>query len=410
MISADLLRKADESELAYIYRLGKLRDDGLIDMTWNELAEILNHNLREPDEYLSESAYRKKYNVLRQGYEEIFSKSDDTDLCEEIVILRRELEKEKIKLRDEKNDYRRIIREQARKESLEDFLGDSARKLNEKLPLISITRNTETMICKEKPIRREALLCLSDFHYGMITDNIWNKYDTSICVERIRKCIEYAKRYIKLNRIQVLKICLLGDFAHGAIHGGGLYTRTDTCDQLMEVSEILAQAINELSNVVEVVDVYSCYGNHMRTVQKKEYSKDSDNMEKIIPWWLEQRLKNNTKVTINYSEFKEFTLINIVGYNVVCVHGNGFNFKDIGITTNILFNKLFNVNVDYTVSGDKHHLEEIEKFGIESILIRSLCGTDDYANSNRLYGKAGQTLMIFNEEYGRESTYHIPLD
>ena len=410
MASADLLRNADESELAYIYRLGKLRDNGIIDMTWTELAEVLNRNLREPDEYLSESAYRKKYNVLRQGYEEIFSKNDNVDLCEEIVMLRRELEKEKIKLRDEKNDYRRIIREQARKESLEDFLGDAAKNLNEKLPLISITHNVGTSICKEKPIRREALLCLSDFHYGMETNNIWNKYNTTICVDRVRKCVNYAKRYIKLNGIQVLKISLLGDFAHGAIHSCPIYSRIDVCDQLMQVSEILAQAINELSDVVETVDIYSCYGNHMRTVQKKEYSKESDNMEKIIPWWLEQRLKDNLKVTIHYSEFKEFTLINMAGYNVVCVHGSGLNFKDIGVTTSLLFNKLFDVDVDYTVSGDKHHLEEVERFGIESILIRSLCGTDDYANNNRLYGKAGQTLMIFNEDYGRECTYHIPLD
>ena len=34
---------------------------------------------------------------------------------------------------------------------------------------------------------------------------------------------------------------------------------------------------------------------------------------------------------------------------------------------------------------------------------------DEYANNKRLYSKPGQTLMIFNNEYGRESTYHIPL-
>lgn len=34
----------------------------------------------------------------------------------------------------------------------------------------------------------------------------------------------------------------------------------------------------------------------------------------------------------------------------------------------------------------------------------------EYANNKRLYSKAGQTLMIFNDVYGRESTYHIPLN
>ena len=42
---------------------------------------------------------------------------------------------------------------------------------------------------------------------------------------------------------------------------------------------------------------------------------------------------------------------------------------------------MFNETIDYTISGDKHHLEEFEQFGIESIMCRSLCGADDYANN-----------------------------
>ena len=52
----------------------------------------------------------------------------------------------------------------------------------------------------------------------------------------------------------------------------------------------------------------------------------------------------------------------------------------------------------------------IEKFDIESILVRSLCGADEYSNNGRLYSRPGQTLMIFNDIYGREATYNVPLD
>ena len=100
----------------------------------------------------------------------------------------------------------------------------------------------------------------------------------------------------------------------------------------------------------------------------------------------------------------------MLGYNICCLHGDLDNFKNIVTTVNTIFSRKFGETIDYTVSGDKHHLEEFEQFDIESILIRSLCGTDDYANNKRLYSKAGQTLMIFNDEYGRESTYHIPLN
>ena len=149
----------------------------------------------------------------------------------------------------------------------------------------------------------------------------------------------------------------------------------------------------------------------IRTIQNKSESIHSDNMEKIIPWWIEQRLQNNSKVEILYSEYKEFTKLNVLGKNICCVHGDlEKNFKDIGVTLNTLFSRKFGETIDYTVSGDKHHLEEFERFDIESILIRSLCGADDYSNDNRLYSRPGQTLMIFNDVYGREATYHIPLD
>ena len=69
--------------------------------------------------------------------------------------------------------------------------------------------------------------------------------------------------------------------------------------------------------------------------------------------------------------------------------------------------KKFGETIDYTFSADKHHLEELERYDIESVLIRSLCGTDDYANEHRLYSSAGQSLFIFDPNYGREATYNI---
>ena len=173
----------------------------------------------------------------------------------------------------------------------------------------------------------------------------------------------------------------------------------------------MSEAINDLSKTVNHISVYSCYGNHLRTIQNKKDSIHSDNMEKVIPWWMKERLRNNSKVDIIDSEYKEFTKINVLGSNICCIHGDlEKNFKDIGVTLNTIFNKKFGETIDYTVSADKHHLEEFERMGIESILVRSLCGTDEFANNGRLYSRPGQTIMIFNDVYGRESTYNIPLD
>ena len=75
----ELRRKPDESELSYVWRVGKMKDDGIINMTWSELAEVINRQFREPDEYYSESAYRKKYALLRDAAEQIFTGGDSDE-------------------------------------------------------------------------------------------------------------------------------------------------------------------------------------------------------------------------------------------------------------------------------------------------------------------------------------------
>jgi hypothetical protein len=330
---------------------------------------------------------------------------DDDSYMKEIQIQKDEIYKEKRKLYDQRREYNKLLTSDARSEHLTDEMILAANRLNESRPLEVeekwITVNT----------KKEAVLVFSDWHYGMVTDNLWNKYNTDICRERVAKLVAYTKEYLQLNKIDMLHLCMLGDAAHGSIHTTcRVKSEEDTCDQIMNVAEIIAEAINELSTVVNHVTVYSCYGNHLRTVQNKKDSIDSDNLEKMIPWWLKQRLQKNFKVDIVDSEYKEFTKLNVLGYNICCVHGNLDNFKNLGTTVNTIFSRKFGETIDYTISGDKHHLEEFEQFDIESILVRSLCGTDDYANEHRLYSKAGQTLLIFNNEYGREATYHIPLN
>lgn len=334
------------------------------------------------------------------------NKNNEDTYFKELQIQKDEIYKEKRKLYDQRRERNKLLTLDARAEHLMEHMIECANKMNQEHPLLCFSEPF-LKTCAEK----EAILFFSDWHYGMITDNIWNKYNTDICKQRIEKLVKKVKEYLKLNNIGKLHIVTLGDAAHGSIHVGcRVASEEDACDQIMHVAELMALAIENLSTVVNNVKFYSCYGNHLRTIQEKKDSIHSDNMEKMIPWWIKQRLSSNFKVEVIESEFKEFTKLNVLGYNICCVHGDLDNIKNIGVTVNTLFNRLYGETIDYTVSGDKHHLEEFEQFDIESIIIRSLCGTDEYANNKRLYSKAGQTLMIFNSEDGRESTYNIPLN
>lgn len=380
------------------------------DLDWSEICDKYNLDFN-PDTIrkgaqppLIGSAFVSEYYKWKESQRDSDTKEDS--YFKELQIQKDAIYKEKRKLYDQRREYNKLLISDARAEHLCEELIKSANRLNEEKPLLF----------KEKwfkpNIHKEAVLCWADWHYGMITDNIWNTYNTEICRERVKTLVEITKEFLELNQIDVLTILTLGDAAHGSIHTGcRVQSEEDTCNQLMHVSELMAEAINDLSSVVNHIDVYSCYGNHMRTIQNKNDSIHSDNMEKIIPWWLKQRLQNNTKVEIIESEYKEFTRVNILGSHICAVHGDlEKDFKKIGVTINTIFSKKFGETIDYTISADKHHIEEFEQLGIKSVLVPCLCGTDDHANNGRLYSDAGQTLMIFNDVYGRESTYHIPLN
>ena len=400
-----LQRLPDENESQYIWRVGQAKDSGLIDSTWEELTPTLNVQCGISEEdFRGSSAWRKRYRVMQQAWDDVFSqKVFSNEHVTSIQEQKDELYKVKRQLFDQRREYNKILASDARADHLTE-------KLIEAANLVPLQNYESIFTFENNTSNEEAVLCLSDWHYGQVSNNIWNEYNTDICVERVAKLYDRVSAALMEHNIQTLHIVLLGDFVNGAIHvGSRVAAEENTCDQLMHVSEILANFINALSVYVGEVNVYSTYGNHARTIQHKEDSIHADNMERVIPWWLKQRLKVNSKIAVVDSDFYEFIYFNVCGYNVVCCHGDLDRFRDLGVTVNSLFSKKFGQTIDYTFSGDKHHLESFEQFGIESSLVGSLCGTDEYANNKRLYSYPMQTLCVFTPEDGKRCTYNIKL-
>lgn len=389
-------KRQDESDEDCIYRICALKEE--LGYTWPEIAEVLNQILEKD---YTESKYRKDYRAFQKYAPSIEVLSSDDEYIKKVQQQTDELYKAKKQFYDQRREYNKILTKEARLEHLENELIKAAQSLN-----------SAKMLCGTNEYylnaSDEALLCLTDWHFGMTTDNIWNVYNVQICVERVQKLRDKVKSYLRLHDVNKLHIMLLGDFVAGSIHTGcRVASEEDTCEQLMHVSELLAELIDDLSQCVNEVYVYSTYGNHARTIQKKEDSIHSDNLERLINWWLVWRLKDNSKVCIQDDKFYEFIYANILGHGVVGVHGDLENFKKLGIDVHMLFSKQYGIDVEYCFSGDKHHLESNDCYGIENVLVASLCGTDNYANDKRLYSKAGQTLCIFNEEDGKVCTYQI---
>ena len=398
-MNCDLKKMENETQDQYFYRICMMKDN--LGFTWTQIAEIMNDELGLN---CGESKYRKDWWAFNRIFNANVDKlvGDNTysnELREQID----ELYKVKKQVSDQRREYNKIRTSDARADNLTE-------KLIEAANLVPLQDYSNIFTFKNNASNEEAVLALSDWHYGQISNNIWNSYNTDICKQRVASLFDKVSSVLQKHSIKTLHIVLLGDFINGAIHvGSRVAAEENACEQLMHVSELLANFINALSAYVDKVNVYSTYGNHARTIQNKDDSIHADNMERVIPWWLKQRLMNNSRVNIIDSEYYEFIYFNVCGYDVVCTHGDLDRFRDIGVTINSLFSKKYGKTIDYTFSGDKHHLEAFEQFGIESTLVGSLCGTDEYANNKRLYSNPMQTLCIFTQEDGKLCTYNIKL-
>jgi hypothetical protein len=392
-------RMENESNDQYFYRVCSMKDS--LGFTWPQMAEIFNNEFGCNK---GDTAYRKRWNA----FESVFNANIDklvgeTKLLNEIKEATDELYKVKKQVSDQRREYNKLLTEAARADNLTE-------KLIEAANLVPLKDYSNMLVFNNYSSSEEALLCLSDWHYGAVSNNIWNEYSINICERRVSELFGKVVNAIKRHGVRTLHIAILGDMIHGSIHTSSrVAAEENTCDQLMHVSELLANFINEISVYVDEVNVYSTYGNHARTIQNKDDSIHSDNLEKILPWWIKQRLKGNDKVNVIDSDYYEFIYMQICGYNIVCTHGDLDQFKNLGLTVNTLFTKKYGKTIDYTFSGDKHHLEEFEQFDIESALVGCLCGTDEYANNKRLYSKPMQTLAIFAPEDGKLCTYNIKL-
>ena len=393
----NLKRLPNENDEQYFYRVCQMKEN--LGFTWPQMAEIFN---AEFGCNKGDTAYRKRWSAFKTVLDANADKivGENTYLTE-IKAQTDELYKVKRQLYDQRREYNKMLVSDARADHLTE-------KLIEAANIAPLKDYSSAFTFEGKKSEEEAVLCLSDWHYGQVSNNIWNKYNVEICAQRVSTLFEKAHRALVEHNVKNLHVVLLGDLINGSIHTTSrVAAEENTCEQLMHVSELLAHFINALSVCVDNVNVYSTYGNHARAIQNKNDSIHSDNMERVIPWWLKQRLKNNNKVNVIDSEYYEFIYFDVCGYNVVCTHGDLDKFKDIGSTVNTLFSKKYGKTIDYTFSGDKHHLESFEQFGVESALVGSLCGTDEYANNRRLYSDPMQTLCIFTPEDGKLCTYNI---
>ena len=407
-----LQKRIDENESQYIWRIGQAKDSGLIDATWSELSPTLNRELDiDETEWRGESAWRKRYRVMQQAWDDVFSKQQFAgEHLDDLDIKTRELKKEKIKLQTEKLEYNRWLREEARDELICERICDAIKKL----PPLEIPSILPAHVAGRVHGNREGCLLTADPHYGVdlkitgLFGEIINEYSPEIFEARMWDLLTQVVDICKKEGFTSLHVYDLGDEIDGMLRVSQLFKlRYGVIESTVRYGRFITEWLNELSKHVYVKYQMVKDSNHcqLRMLNQPKNTFKDDNMSYIIAEKLMDRLGDNPNFEFIQNP-TGYIFDNIVGYNVFGCHGETKSMEQ-AIKD---FSRTYKAEIDFMVGGHKHH-QSSSNIGIQSDIISapSIIGVDDYALSLNKTSDPGATLFVLEQGKGKVMEYNIKL-
>ena len=317
----ELKRLENENEEQYIWRVAQAKDNGLIDMSWDKLAEKINEECRESeDEYYTESAYRKPYNHAKRFYEAgVFSKFDEDGYVEKLDDQKRELEKAKIAFRDERNGWNKQNRIEARVEETLDNLERELRdigKSNFQVGEVECNDGDNSLV-----------VMLSDLHTGQTFDSPFGRYNTDILKDRLNQLLKKTIKIGRRHESVMVNVVLLGDQISGNIHNTiQVSNRENVIEQIKIASEVITWFCVELANEFAFVNVYECAGNHSRIVSNKDAAIHDERLDNLITWIVKQMTSHIDTIKVHDDDYSRIdsgiSMFELYGKEYVAVHGD----------------------------------------------------------------------------------------
>lgn len=395
-------RQPEETETQYIWRICSAKDAGILDITWDEVADILNRELRDEGEYYTSSAYRKKYQQAKLFKDEVFSKETDKEAEEKYLEQKRELERLKIAYRDQRNSWSRENYITSRIDQNLDYLAEQLQKIGRREFLVF-----------QPDIQdgdRSLIVCLSDLHIGQTFSSAWGEYNSDIAHQRLE---EYMDKIAEIKElyptISDVTCCLLGDQISGNNHLSiQVSNRENLIDQVKLAIEEISNFVTELSEMFSKVTVVGIAGNHSRVIADHNKDVKDERLDSLITWSVGQitaHIPNVTVITDNLDS--TVTKINIRGKDYVLTHGDMTDTNDSSISKLVMALGSFPYAI---LCGHKHSPMFKEVQGLKIIQSGSLAGSgDDYCITKRLTGRANQTLLVTNEDGEIDAIYNVDL-
>ena len=393
-------KEDNETEIQFLWRLGQAKRSGVIDTTWEGIADIMNKEFPHTDgRRFGESRYRKMF----QAAEKFIAGNVinvDSD-AEELTKIKHEIQKERQKLSDERVAVNKTLRETARMET----------DLNYLKSLIQENGRTVFRDCNRvmEQSDNDLLIALSDFHLGADNVSYFGAYNSQIAEQRLQRYLEKIIQIQELHHSENAYVALLGDIINGEIrHTVQLQNRENLIAQVQKSAELISAFIYELSKHFRNVYVNSVAGNHSRTSMNKDEVLRDNRLDTLIPWYIKAKLEHITNISF-YEDNIDPTISDweIRGNFYLMVHGDYDSFSERGISKLVM---MLGFKPEGIFFGHFHRCSYDEIAGVKIVRSGSFSGTvDDYTITKRLSGSPSQMVCVINND-GIEVCYPVALE
>ena len=397
----EIKKLPEETEEQFLWKVGQMVDSGEIE-SWSSINNIVNKELGiEEDKWRDESSFRKRYQAAKKFYDGCFSKMETSEYQEKLDALNRELARNTIKFRDQRNAWNRQNYADSRVEETLDLLEEKLCEIGK----IEFTDYKDVEINSDNDL----ICCLSDLHIGETFNSNFGEYNSSIARRRLD---EYLLEIIKIGRrhgSENVYLNLLGDQISGNIHLSiQVSNKENVIEQVKLSAELITNFAVELSKYFKHIFIIGVAGNHSRLISNKDKDIKDERLDSLITWIVEQMTGHIDNIVILHRNIdsgisdllvREKTYINVHGDN------DAMNSNAVGKLCMML--GFF----PYAIIGGHRHTPAYQEFnGVKFIQSGSLAGSgDDYTLSKRLSGKANQTVLVCSNK-GIDAIYNVELN
>lgn len=389
-------RKKNESYLSFSKRVTRALSNKTI--SYKEWAKsLLNENIYGEENTRRCFVFFEKFLSILEN-DEINNIQDENKL-QEILIAKKELEKERKKIQTINLEYNQYVRDISHFE----LFNEKIKEAIDNMPALIFSNTIQDKFNS----KQTAVLCISDAHNGVeinmqtVFNEPINIYSPDILKKRLNKLADTVIKDYKNNfNYKKLIVFDLGDGIQNILRLSDIAKlKTGVIDSVLQYAEMISQFLNKIQNELNIQIEFSCLGGNHSELRLISTGRnwESENLGKVIREFIALRLKDNQNIKVD--PYSDFSFKQIEGINILAIHGDDSkkNINEISY-----WEQYHNITIDILLMGHFHHQEQIS-LGYsptgdkEIIIVPSLIGIDEFSRKNRKLARAGAKFILFED-------------